>query len=444
MNKLRILLLAPDLYPDSFSTALVGYSHSEALARLHSVTLLTRPPNAEAVRNEKAPFDAIEAISLPWLDDIKAWMFRRIFKNVYTKQALTAFGYPFSVAFEWAAWRRMRARIMRGDFDVVLRLMPITAVLPSPFAYFLRRGPIPFVIGPINGGLPWPRGFSQAQKQKEWLSNFRGLYRLLPFTRSTYRYAAAIIAGSSHTYSEFSHQRTKLFFLPENGISPSIYRDRDAVLRSPDNDQLELIFVGGLVPIKACDLALRAAAPILRRAQARFTIVGDGPERANLEQLARSLGVESSVAFRGMLSHGEAMKQMQNADVLLFPSIRDFGGAVVFEAMAMGVVPVVADFGGPGDIVHPEVGYKVRLTNEADVILQIERVLEDLIRDRALLNRLQRQSMCYARDNFTWDRKAQVMTEILSWVIGRGPKPDLQPPKVGVSRSMSLTTHKPW
>jgi glycosyltransferase involved in cell wall biosynthesis len=427
MGKLRILLLAPDLDPDSISSALVGYSHSEALARRHSVTLLARCRNAEAVRRKKPPFAAIESISVPWLDRIYAWLFRWIFHGVYTKQALTAFSYPFAVAFECYAWRRMRDRIMAGDFDVVLRLMPITAVLPSPFAYFLRRGPVPFVIGPINGGLPWPRGFSQAEKQKEWLSNLRDLYRLLPFARSTYRYAAAIIAGSSHTYAEFGQYRGKLFFVPENGVSPSLCGDAVPPLRGAK--KLKLIFVGGLVGVKACDLALRAAAPILRRDQAHFTIVGDGPERANLEELARSLGVEGRVSFRGMLRHHDAMKHMQAADVLVFPSVREFGGAVVFEAMAMGVVPVVADFGGPGDTVHSEVGYKVRLTSEDDVVLQIEKALEHLFHDRELLHRLRRQAMCYAREHFTWDRKAQVMSEILTWAVGRGPKPDQRPPK---------------
>ena len=65
------------------------------------------------------------------------------------------------------AWRHLRTRIMAGEFDVVMRVSPVTSVLPSPFAFFLRNGPIPFVIGPINGGLPWPPGFSQADKQKE-------------------------------------------------------------------------------------------------------------------------------------------------------------------------------------------------------------------------------------------------------------------------------------
>ena len=59
----------------------------------------------------------------------------------------------------------------------------------------------------------------------------------------------------------------------------------------------------------------------------------------------------------------ETMQRLGAADVLVFPSIHEFGGAVVFEALAMGAVPVVVDFGGPGDIVHPEVGYKVSLTN---------------------------------------------------------------------------------
>ena len=130
--------------------------------------------------------------------------------------------------------------------------------------------------------------------------------------------------------------------------------------------KLELIFVGGLVPCKACDLALRAAAPLLRNGLARFTVVGDGPERNRLEQLAKSLGIEKAVSFCGWVSHAEVLRRIRSADVMVFPSVRDFGAGVVFEALATGAVPVVADFGGPGDIVHPEVGYKVPLTNESD------------------------------------------------------------------------------
>jgi glycosyltransferase involved in cell wall biosynthesis len=424
---LRVLLLAPGCNPKGITGPLIGYSHAEALARLHAVTLVILDGNEKAVRPEAARFRAIEVVKHPWLSRIRGWIIRYIFGNSYRSQVLTALTYLFCVAFEWRAWRQTRRGIRAGHFDVVLRILPISSVLPSPFAFFLRRGPIPFVIGPINGGLPWPPGFSQAAKQKEWISNLRSFYRFLPFARSTYRHAAAIIAGSSHTYNEFAAYREKLFFVPgENGIDPALYTS--ASRSSPRSDKLELIFVGGLVPYKGCDLALRASARLLQTGRARFTIVGDGRERAHLEQLAISLGIESVVSFCGMLRHPESMERLGTADVLVFPSIHEFGGAVVFEALALGVVPVVVDFGGPGDIVTPEVGYKVPLTNESDVVGQIEEILFNLACDSRLLERLARKGMEYAKQNLTWDRKAQTTSQILYWATGKGPKPDLQPP----------------
>jgi glycosyltransferase involved in cell wall biosynthesis len=428
MSRLRILVLGPDCDPERVSIPFVTYCHAAALAQLHDVTLVARAAVEDALRRAKAPFRAIEVVRMPWLERIYAWSLRRIFKYNYATQVLTAFLYPFSLAFEWHAWRQLRHRIFAGEFDVVLRLVPITAVLPSPFAFFLRKGPIPFVIGPINGGLPFVQGFSQANNQKEWISRLRSVYRFLPFARSTYRNAAAIIAASSQTFAEFAGYRDKLFFVPESGVSRSSCSD-DKRSAEPGAKR-ELIFVGGLIPCKACDLALRAAAPLLRDHLARFSILGDGPERNRLEELAIYLGVENAVSFYGWVGHTEVLRRLQAADVLVFPSVRDFGAGVVFEALATGAVPVVADFGGPGDIVHAEVGYKLPLTSESEFVSQMEKILTDLAGNRDLLNRLRQQGMSYARERLTWDAKAQSTTRVLNWAVGRGPKPDLPPPKV--------------
>src|SRR5207244_10094740 len=236
------------------------------------------------------------------------------------------------------------------------------------------------------------------------------------------------IAASSQTYSEFAEYGDKLFFVPEPGIARSLcYGDSRSPARGA---KLELIFVGGLVPRKACDLALRAAAPLLRSDLARFTVVGDGPERNRLEQLTRSLGIEKAVLFCGWLSHAEVLKHLRSADVFVFPSIRDNGAGVVFEALGTGTVPEVADFGGPGDIVHSEVGYKVALTTENDIVAQMEKILTELANNRERLEQLRRQGMSYVRECLTWDAKAQSITRVLHWAVGRGPKPDLLPPKM--------------
>jgi len=428
MSRLRILLLGPDCNPEQVSIPFVTYSHAAALAQLHDVTLVAREVVEDPLRRAKAPFRAIEVVRTPRLDRTFAWCFRRIFRSNYDSQLVTAFRYPFCIAFEWQAWRQLRRRVFAGEFDVVLRLVPMAPTMPSPFAFFLRKGPIPFVLGPLNGGLPWPPGFVQLDNQREWIAGLRNAYRFLPFARSTYRHAAAIIAASSQTYSEFAAYCDKLFFVPEPGISRSLCSADSR--NSEPGAKLELIFVGGLVPRKACDLALRAAAHILRIDLARFTVVGDGPEQGRLQQLVKSLGIERAVSFTGWLKHAEVLKRMRSADVFVFPTLRDNGAGVVFEALATGAVPVVVDFGGPGDIVHPEVGYKVPLTNESDIVSQMEKILAGLEQDRDLLNRLRQQGISYARERLTWEAKAQSTTQVLNWVVRRGPRPNLPPPKM--------------
>jgi glycosyltransferase involved in cell wall biosynthesis len=428
MTRLRVLVLGPDCNPEEVSIPFVTYSHAAALARLHDVTLVARSSVEDALRRANASFRAIEVVRAPRLDSIFAWCFRRILRSNYDSQLVTAFRYPFCIFFEWQAWRQLRRHIFAGEFDVVLRLVPMTPSMPSPFAFFLRNGPIPFVIGPLNGGLPWPQGFSQLDNQREWIAGLRNLYRFLPFARSTYRYATAIIAASSQVHAEFAEYRHKLFFVPEPGVGHSACSDGSR--ESESGGKLELLFAGGLVPRKACDLALRAAASLLQNDLAHFTVIGDGPERNHLEQLTASLRIEKAVSFRGWLNHPEVLKSMRSADVFLFPSLRDNGAGVVFEALASGAVPIVADFGGPGDIVHPEVGYKVPLTNESDMVSQIEKILANLAKNRDLLNRLRQQGMSYARESLTWDAKAQSTTRVLNWAVGRGPKPNLLPPKM--------------
>jgi glycosyltransferase involved in cell wall biosynthesis len=163
---------------------------------------------------------------------------------------------------------------------------------------------------------------------------------------------------------------------------------------------------------------------------AHFTIIGDGPERSHLEQLVKSLKIEKAVSFCGWISHADVLRRMRSADVFVFPTLRDNGAGVVFEALATGAVPVVVDFGGPGDIVHKGVGYKVPLTNENQIVSEIEKILTDLAGNREMLNRLRQQGISYARERLTWDAKAQSTTQVLNWTVRRSPRPNLPPPKM--------------
>jgi glycosyltransferase involved in cell wall biosynthesis len=286
----------------------------------------------------------------------------------------------------------------------------------------------------VNGGVPWPKGFSQIERQRQaagnWVAPLRGLYRFLPFARSTFAKATAIIAASSHVCGEFTKYRDKVFYVPgESGVNPAWLQE--APDRQTENaSTLELLHVARLVPYKACDLALRGAAALLREGRARLTIIGEGPERPRLESLVDELGVRRAVTFCGMLpNHSDVLAQFKRSDVFLFPSLREFGGTVVFEALAFGAVPVVADYGGPGDIVTDQVGYRIPLTDERHMAQQIESVLTRLASDRSHLEMLRQQGPAYARERLSWESKARMVTQVLLWAVGTSPKPSMPPPK---------------
>ena len=119
----------------------VTYSHAAALAKLHDVTLVIGAPSEDNVRRAKGPFHTIEVVRMPWLDRIYAWSFRRIFKYNFDNQALTALRLSlFTLAFEWRAWRQLRHRIFAGEFDVVLRILPMTCGVAESFRFLPAQG----------------------------------------------------------------------------------------------------------------------------------------------------------------------------------------------------------------------------------------------------------------------------------------------------------------
>src|SRR5262249_26234225 len=153
--------------------------------------------------------------------------------------------------------------LRRGEFDLVHRLTPLSPATPSPIARRCRQAGVPFVLGPLNGGLPWPRGFGHVRRAEgEWLGFVRGAHRWLPGYRSTREDAAAIIVGSRNAWSEIkARHRGKTVYIPENAVDPERFGGEAEECRGLP---LRVAFAGRLVPIKSVDKLIEAAAPLAR------------------------------------------------------------------------------------------------------------------------------------------------------------------------------------
>lgn len=425
-----MLLLAEVAHPDMVSVPLIGWSMSEALFR-HSDTdvhLVTHIRNRDAVAarglRESVDFTAIDTEKLSRrLFQVAGMLGARDNKGWTLLQAFAPLG---CYAFENATWRRFRPHLEAGKFDIVHRLTPISPTTPSILGPRLKRLGIPFVVGPWNGGLPWPPGFAgRMHQEREWLSLMRGAYRLLPGYRSTRHCASAILAGSQHTLSELPrYAQSRSFYLPENGIDPLRFgkvRSRRAAI------PLRGVFLGRLVPYKCADLLLEAAVELLRKGVLRLDIIGEGPQRTLLEAMIERFGLSEAVTMHGHVEHRRLQHLLAECDFLACPSIREFGGGVVLEAMALGVAPIVADYGGPTELVDGDSGIRIPFTSADDLRSGLRSALEQVVRDPSMLDRIGAAAAARVQSHFTWDRKAEQLLNVYEWVRRGKDKPNLIP-----------------
>lgn len=91
----------------------------------------------------------------------------------------------------------------------------------------------------------------------------------------------------------------------------------------------------------------------------RVLIVGDGELRSKLESLLKSYDLLSCVQMTGSLTHEQWLEVLAGADILLMPSQNEGISIALLEAMAAGVVPVVARVGGHEELVSESAGYLI-------------------------------------------------------------------------------------
>ena len=322
--------------------------------------------------------------------------------------AIASLSYPY---FERLVWRQFGDRIRRREFDVVHRVTPLTPTAPSLIAPRVARAGVPFVLGPLNGGVPWPKGFDkERRKEREWLSYIRGIYKWMPGYRSTLKSAAAVLCGSRFTQSDLPDRHAaKYRYEPENGIDPRRFVAR---CKPYEGGALRLCFIGRLVPYKGPDIVLAAAEPLLRSGAATLDIVGDGTMRAGLEAWVASRGLQSAVAFHGWVPHTEVQGVLASCHVLAFPSVREFGGGVVLEAMAVGLVPMVADYAGPAELVDDAVGFKIPMGDRDQLTAAFARQLAVIAANPGDLSSKSAACVERIRTQHTWDAKAERMENL--------------------------------
>jgi len=421
----RVLAIAEAANPEWFSVPLEGWSHTQALRAVADVHLVTQVRNRDAILRaglvEGVDFTAIDSEAVARKVNRAAGLLRGGANRGWTTvTALSALTYPY---FEMLVWQQFGDQLRAGRYDLVHRVIPLTPTAPSPLATKLKRVGVPFVLGPLNGGTPWPRGFDHVRrKEREWLSYVRPAFKLMPGYAATRRDASAIIIGSTATWAQTPRRwRHKCVYVPENGIDPQRFgRRRERAAGRP----IRGVFVGRLVPYKGADMLLDAAAEHMKAGHFELTVLGDGPERAGLQAQAERLGVGDRVTFTGHVDHTAVQDHLAAADVFTFPSIREFGGAVIIEAMAIGLPAMAVSYGGPAELMTEDTAFPIELGSREQIVARFRGRLAEVIADPSLIEQRSDAARRRVLTHFTWAAKARQVRGVYDWALGRTNKPD--------------------
>jgi glycosyltransferase involved in cell wall biosynthesis len=419
---MRVLLIAEDCNPDRASEPLVAYNACKSISYLVDAVVVTQVRNKSAIEskglgNARVVYLDTEYLARPL---ITAAYLLRLGSSGH---ALLGAGVEF--AFEREVWKAFRSELQGGMFDIVHRVTPISAAIPSPLASW---SPVPFVLGPVNGGLAYPAQFrDRLHKEREWLRYFRRLYRLFPYVHSTYRQARAILAAFPHTIEKLpSGNDERVIDFPENGVDKNLFRNPDSQpARRESGSPLTFVYVGRLVPFKCVDVVIEAfgSSPMLR--SHRLLVIGSGPCAEELGALVKSLGLEDRVVLAGNKPQAEVARHMQEADVFVFPSIRDSGAGVIIEAMMAGLPCVVVDYGPGASLITEECGLKIRLGNRSEHVAGFATAMETLASNEAMRQSMAALGKLRAEQYFDWNQRARRTIEVYRWVLKqRATKPE--------------------
>jgi glycosyltransferase involved in cell wall biosynthesis len=323
--------------------------------------------------------------------------------------------------FNQQVYQKFPGKILNGDYDIVHGITPFMSRYPFKVVSVCQQ--TPFILGLVNGGLPFPPGFPETARQEFALFNFlRGVGRaLIPGYVETYKKADKVLVGSTYTLNWLK----KLFAIPDRRIE--LFYEKwisQVFLRSAkpareEGSQINLLFVGRLVPYKCADVVIESIGKLdpAMQSKIRLTIVGDGSERNNLENRVKDLNLAEIVSFAGWVYRSETLDYYRKADIFCFPSIRECGGAVVIEAMAGGLPCIVANNGGIGEYVNEETGFKIEPISKEYLTQELASRIKMLVEDDKLRESMSAKALERAKE-FEWENKARKIVEIYGKMLG--------------------------
>ena len=397
-NAPKVLMISYACNPDGTGEHWLGWGWAEQAAKKYRVHLITTV-NAQAAVEQQSKACGIQPYFVPLSGRVRKWTspFGRL--GAWVRK----------INWAYRAYRLATDLHQKEKFSLTHQTTFHTFRIP----FLATRLGIPSVWGPIAGGEHIPFGFYKfigpLFLPESLRRVFNTLWLRLPVVQESLR-CANIIFASNRTTMEYLGEsvRSKCVIVPPNAMrAEDEIRSLQPHVQKNDGT-FRLLYVGNCLATRAMPLAFAALARA-KISNCRLDILGTGTGLDFWQSQARKYKVTDQIVFHGQKPHKELAAFYENADVLVFPALRDSGGSALLEAMSKGLPVICLDWGGPTEMVDENSGVKIPITTPDETIQRFADALTRLHKDPALRAELGVRAAKRARELFSWDAKRKLL-----------------------------------
>lgn len=290
---------------------------------------------------------------------------------------------------------------------------------------------------------PYNLATFQAMRLARWIGahavafSWQNLYRRYPppfswMEQYVLNRLDALLVGNSEAAQVWERKGYSgpIYLIPQFGVDPAIYYRRRRVTkqskasifrrrqsRQPTQPAMVIGYVGRLVEEKGVEILLHAASKLV--GPWSMQILGDGPDRKRLEQVAQWLGIAPRVTFDQKMPSSHLPHYFSGLDVLVLPSIsrpnwKEQFGRVLIEAMACNVITIGARTGA-----IPEVIGEAGLTFAEGNVEELQTHLQQLLDDTQYREDLRQKGRQRVTEHYTQAAIARNTVEVYRQILGQ-------------------------
>ena len=347
--------------------------------------------------------DRIVIVSEGWIERAIWLMLGRLFPLI-SRWLLTTIDY-------WRATPYLKRLAAGARACVLHQVNPVSPRIPL----IGRKPEMALIVGPLNGPLDYPPAFRGLLHHADRVSYALGelFVRLLgPSLDNRTRASRLLVANKRTEETVPAYLRSiPLSVLPENGVDLGIFA-RDEAGGPTSLGGPRFAYVGALIEWKGVHYLLKAFAALPEGFDARLEIVGDGIMRHKLERMAEALGIAEHTHFHGHLGHGQIREVLKDVTALVLPSMRECGGAVMLEAMAMSRPVVATAWGGALDYLDETCGILVEPSSATGFVENLTQAMIRLSENSELARKMGEKGRLRVEEQYDWEGKVDRIMEI--------------------------------